>query len=116
MAVLNKMKELKQLDLLMWKHFHLRKHRWFITLVEIFLPIALGYLFCSQAAKISGQSTPHNATYEANHSPANIMSLSSHYGLLYAPKNNFTDQLMNRVEALASELFKFIPILALRIL
>lgn len=41
----------------MWKHYHLRKHHYFLTFLEVFAPIAIVFLLCQLGSKAMNESS-----------------------------------------------------------
>lgn len=91
------MEELKQFALLMWKHYHLRKHRWFMTGVEIFLPIIIAYLLCAEGGQYLGHSSiHHNATIEPVYDVNYFANKTQFRNLVFAPTNIFTLKIVEK--------------------
>lgn len=98
------MTALRQFLLLMWKHFHLRKHRWFLTSVEIILPIVIAYLLCSKGGKFLGESpTIQEATIELEENFKEIMARTPYLKIMYTPENVFTKDLMSKAKEYAGK-------------
>lgn len=92
------MEELKQFSLLMWKHYHLRKHRWFITSIELLLPIFIAFLLCAEGGRYLGHNpTHHNVTIEPVQKAVEFMKRTANRSLVYTPENDFTREIINRV-------------------
>lgn len=98
------MTEMRQFLLLMWKHYHLRKHRWFMTLIEIFLPIGIAYLLCAKGGKLLGSgSETHGVTIEPVWTTKIFMTRTSFLKVMYTPANEFTREIMSKAKEYASK-------------
>lgn len=81
----------------MWKHHHLRKHRWFMTGVEIFLPILIAYLLCAEGGQYLGHNSTHyNATIDSVYNEDYLTKRTAYQGLVFAPTNEFTIKIVDK--------------------
>lgn len=79
----------------MWKHFLMRKYHWFVTLMEIFLPILIAYFLCHFKNEFIHANAEHkNVTIEPIKSTEDLYQEASHYSLVYCPNTDFTTGIM----------------------
>lgn len=100
------MAHLKQLRLVLWKNSLIRKRHWVLTLFEILLPVLLFILVSYSRSKISGIAKQEitEPTYsqpihlsERGEIQYTVIDISSTL-FFYAPSNNFTDELIKRLQ------------------
>ncbi|XP_045460948.1 ATP-binding cassette sub-family A member 2-like isoform X2 [Harmonia axyridis] len=113
------MAHLKQLRLVLWKNSLIRKRHWVLTLFEILLPVLLFILVSYSRSKISGIAKQEitEPTYsqpihlsERGEIQYTVIDISSTL-FFYAPSNNFTDELIKRLQEKlqvhSNEIFNF---------
>lgn len=81
----------RKLALLMWKHYHLRKYHWFLTILEIVLPILIvgGLIRAGDTFLNSDGMTRENATIFRSHKAKEILELPVKFQqVIYMPDTN----------------------------
>lgn len=81
----------RKLALLMWKHYHLRKHHWFLTTLEIVLPILFvgGLIRAGDTFLNSDGMTRENATIFHSLKATEILKFPVKFQqLIYMPDTN----------------------------
>lgn len=90
-----------KLKVIIWKNFTIRKHHWFLTLCEILIPIVLFVLIAYVRSKVDimGKHYVRTPTYNIERSE---QIFYNNYNvedvILYAPKTNFTENLIREVQ------------------
>lgn len=92
---------LRQFRLLTWKNFKLRRYRWFITSIELILPIVIVFALLKTLSRVyNPKYAERNATIPVVYNKEDFLTAGiSYWDIIYTPSNKFTDNLMKQVEA-----------------
>ncbi|CAH0550158.1 unnamed protein product [Brassicogethes aeneus] len=88
---------LKKGGIVLWKHYLIRKRHWFLTLIEVILPVLIFLIvaYCrAKLAVIKKIEVPAEV-----HLPSSLINLDTQLTkILYSPSNNVTDDIIHRVQ------------------
>lgn len=96
----------RQLRLVLWKSYLIRRRHWLMTIFEIVLPVLLFFLVAYGRSKVTGIAKseiidpsyhPQTVLSSKNDLYYQVIDISSSY-LFYTPSNNFTDDLIKRLQ------------------
>lgn len=86
----------QSLKVLLWKMYILRKRRWFITFLEVVIPILMFWLLVYFKNITPDDSEAQKIQYDSP-SPYKIMYLGGRYKLAYTSLNNVSEAIMQDV-------------------
>lgn len=91
-----------KLKLILWKNLIIRKRHWFLTLIEICIPVLLFTLWAYEKSKVSGMNKTHidEPTFHHINTEEDIYSHLDvgELNLFYSPKTDFTESIIKRVQ------------------